>query len=98
MRCIPAEYQCGQAVAVLLDDACEVTIQAALKQEVCHGCGKALDKGGQLGRPNLFAKGKYTLRGRAQPLRNVLDILDGGRDGHIAHRRHWGAAQKLPAN
>lgn len=89
MWCLPAEHQCGQAFAVLLNDACEVIVQAALKQEVGHGRGEALDRGGQLGRPNLFAKCEGTLRGRAQPFRNVLNILDGGGDGHVAHRCHW---------
>ena len=57
----PAKDQCGPALAVLLDEASQVVIQSALKEEVCLGHGVALHDGGQLHRPHFLAKSKDAL-------------------------------------
>ncbi len=75
---MPAEDQSGPALAVLLDDARQVVIQPAFKEEVCLGHGKALHYCCQLHWTDLLPEGKDAMAGNIQPFSNVLDVVYSG--------------------
>lgn len=85
-QCIsPAEDEGGLASTEILDDARQVVVQAALKQEIGFGGGVAAHDGVQRDRADFLPKVQAALGRRSQPRGNIAGIGNGCRCSDEAH-------------